>query len=86
MSQPVNPAPAAGGRFSVLAIVAFIVAFFISILGVILGIVAVVQINRTGDRGKGLAIAAIIIGAIFFLIGIFTIPAAINNMQSLTTR
>lgn len=41
------------------------------LIGLILGIVALVQIKHTGEKGKGFAIAAIIIGFIWsFVVGI----------------
>jgi hypothetical protein len=54
-------------RYSVLAIVGFIVAFFISLVGLILSIIALVQIKRTGERGRGLALAGVILGAVFLV-------------------
>lgn len=54
-----------------LAIASFIVSLvsiclccFPSIIGLILGIIAALQIRDRGDKGKGFAIAAIIIGAV----------------------
>lgn len=47
---------------NVLAIVGFIGAFFISIAGIVLGHIALSQIKRTGEGGRGLALAATIIG------------------------
>lgn len=46
-----------------LAIAALVCSFFCGILGIILGIVAIGQINKTNEGGKGLAIAGIAIGA-----------------------
>ncbi|HEV7812770.1 MAG TPA: DUF4190 domain-containing protein [Leifsonia sp.] len=62
-------APAQRG-YNTMAIVAFILAFFISIVGIILGFVALSQIKKTGEQGRGLAIAAIIIGFVEIAIGI----------------
>ena len=45
-----------------LAIAALITSFFVSILGIILGFVALNQIKSTGEQGRGLALAGIIIG------------------------
>ncbi|MEO7018394.1 MAG: DUF4190 domain-containing protein [Leifsonia sp.] len=59
---PVQP------RYNTLAIVAFVLAFFTTIIGVILGFVALSQIKRTGEQGRGLAIAAIIIGFVEFAV------------------
>ena len=61
-------------RWNVMAIVAFIASFFISILGIILGFIALSQIKRTGEQGRGLALAAVIIGFVALALGlIFTI-------------
>ena len=54
--------PAQSDKFNVLAIVGFIAAFFVSIVGIVLGFIALSQIKRTGEKGRGLALAAIIIG------------------------
>ncbi len=48
--------------YNTMSIVALVLAFFFSIVGVILGFVALSQIKRTGEQGRGLAIAAIIVG------------------------
>jgi len=50
--------------------VGFILAFFVNLVGVILGFVALSQIKRTGEQGRGLAIAAIVIGFISLVLGI----------------
>jgi peptidyl-prolyl cis-trans isomerase B (cyclophilin B) len=60
----------AQSRWNVLAIVAFIAAFFVSIVGIILGFIALSQIKRTGEQGRGLALAAVIIGFAAFALGI----------------
>jgi len=62
-------APAQPG-WNTMAIVAFVATFFISILGIILGFVALAQIKRTGEQGRGLALAAVIIGFVALAIGI----------------
>ncbi len=63
-------------KTNVLAIVALVLAIACGPIGLILGIVALVQTNKTGQKGKGLAIAATIIGAISLLLWlVFAIPA-----------
>ena len=79
--QPYGGAPAARG-YNTMAIVAFILAFFVNVVGIILGFVALSQIKKTGEQGRGLAIAAVIIGfaeiviGIIFFIAIVAIVAA----------
>ena len=62
-------APAQPG-WNTLSIVAFVATFFISILGIILGFIALSQIKRTGEQGRGLALAAVIIGFVEVAIGL----------------
>ena len=56
--------------YNVLAIVSLVLAFFFSIVGVILGFISLSQIKRTGEQGRGLAIAAIIVGCAEIVLGI----------------
>jgi peptidyl-prolyl cis-trans isomerase B (cyclophilin B) len=67
-----QPAPV-GQKTNVLAIVALILGIVIPIGGIICGPIALSQIKRTGEAGRGLAIAGIIIGIVFTLIGIIAI-------------
>lgn len=62
-----QPQPAG---YNTMSIVAFILAFFVSIVGIILGFVALSQIKRTGEQGRGLALAAVIIGFVEVAIGV----------------
>lgn len=56
-------------RINTLSIAAFVSSFLIGVSGVILGIIALNQIKTTGERGRGLAIAALIVGCAYM--GIF---------------
>ena len=49
----------------VLSIISIFGIGLAGLVGFILGIIALVQINHTKERGKGLAIAAIIVGFIW---------------------
>ncbi|MGV3103235.1 DUF4190 domain-containing protein [Rothia sp. 88186D007BW] len=53
-----------------MAILSLVFAFLINIVGVILGFIALNQIKRTGEKGRGLAIAGIVIGALSLLASI----------------
>jgi uncharacterized protein YacL len=57
-------------KTNVLAIVSLVSAFFISIVGIITGHIALSQIKKTGEQGRGLAIAGLIIGYVGLVIGI----------------
>jgi len=73
--MPTPPAytPAASSdRYNTLAIVGFILAFFVSLGGLIVSIIALGQIKRTGERGRGLALAGAIIGGLSLVIGIIS--------------
>lgn len=66
-SAPQNQAPTASpivaqGQTNGLAIAALIVVFFSSVIGLILGHVALAQIRQSGQPGRGLALAAVVIG------------------------
>jgi hypothetical protein len=64
------PAPA---KTNSLAIAALVSSFFISLLGVILGHIALNQIKTTGEGGRGLAIAALIIGYVSMALAVVII-------------
>ena len=49
-------------KTNVLAIVSLVLAFFISIGAIICGHIALNQIKRTGENGRGLAIAGLVLG------------------------
>ena len=62
------PAPAAAvasERTNVLAIVAFVLSFVVTVGGIVCGHVALRQIKRTGEQGRGLALAATVLGYVF---------------------
>jgi len=48
-------------KYNTFAILAIIFGFLLYPLGLIFAIIALVQIGKSGEKGKGLAIAAIII-------------------------
>jgi Domain of unknown function (DUF4190) len=49
-------------RTNTLAIVGFVLAFFFHIGAVVCGHIALAQIRHTGEQGRGLAIAALVLG------------------------
>ncbi|QBE48052.1 DUF4190 domain-containing protein [Leucobacter triazinivorans] len=57
-----QPAYAPAPPTNTLAIIALVGAFFISLVGVICGHIALKQIARSGEGGRGLALAGLIIG------------------------
>lgn len=65
-------------RTNTLAIIAFISSFFISLAGVIMGHLALKQIKRTGEGGRGLAIAALVIGYAGIVFGLILLVVFIG--------
>lgn len=79
--QPGAPVPQPQ-KTNGLAIAGFVTSFFCSLIGLVLSAVALSQINKTGQGGKGLAVAGIVIGAVGFLFTILfwgAIGAAISG-------
>ncbi|MFD4421732.1 DUF4190 domain-containing protein [Agromyces sp. NPDC058484] len=68
---PAQP-PASTEKWNVLSIVAFVLSLVgFNVIAIVLGFIGLSQVKKTGERGRGLAIAAIIIG--FVSIAIFII-------------
>lgn len=64
---------------NVMAILALVFAFVFSPLGVVFGVVGRKQIARTGERGKGLATAGLVLGALFTILGVVLVIVAVSN-------
>lgn len=80
-SAPATSAPSTDGTpglapLSLLAVVAIALAFVAPIGGVVVGFIARHEVRRTGERGDGLAFAAILIGATLTLFGVL-VPGAL---------
>ncbi len=72
-------APAtAPAKTNTLAIAALISSFFVSLLGIILGHIALNQIKTTGEGGRGLAIAALVIGYVSLAFAVIFIIVALG--------
>ena len=73
--QPVVPA---SRPYNVLAIVGFVISLLgFNVIAIILGAVGLSQIKKSGDRGRGFALAAIWIGAISIVLFIIILIAGI---------
>ncbi|WP_439565241.1 DUF4190 domain-containing protein [Microcella sp.] len=59
-----------GPKTNTLAIVSLVLAFFISLGAVITGHIALSQIKKTGENGRGLAIAGLVLGYLGLVAGI----------------
>lgn len=67
-SNPYAAAPEQ--RTNVLAIISLVLAFVVSIGAVICGHIALSQIKRTGENGRGLAIAGLVLGYLGIAAGV----------------
>ncbi len=67
---PAQPTYAPVPRTNTLAIVGFVLSFFISLGAVIVSHIALSQIKRTGEGGRGFAIAGLVIGYAGIAIGV----------------
>ncbi len=72
-APPAPVGPPAAPKTNTLAIVAFIASFFVSLAGIICGHIALSQIKKRGEGGRGFAIAGLIIGYFSFVVGIITL-------------
>jgi len=57
-------------QWNVLAIVSFVGSFVISLVGVVCGFLALRQIRRTGERGRGLATTGVVLGFVGLAVGV----------------
>jgi len=69
-------------KTNVLAIISLVSSFFISIVGIVLGHIALSQIKRTGEGGRGLAIAGLVIGYIGLVLGIIWVIFVMGMVAS----
>ena len=53
-----------------MAIVGFVMSFFNGLIGLIFSIIGMSQIKKTGEPGKGYALAGIIISAVSMFLGL----------------
>ncbi|KQS17296.1 DUF4190 domain-containing protein [Frigoribacterium sp. Leaf186] len=87
MSNTAMPQSAgSAARYNVLSIVGFILAFVFSLAGLIVSLIALSQIKKTGERGHGLALAGVILSAVFIILSIVyvvaVVPALMNSMPT----
>ncbi len=61
-----------------LAISSLVTAFLVPLVGVILGHVAISQIRKTGQGGRGLALAGLIIGYVLLAVNIVAVIAFVT--------
>lgn len=64
------PTMAPPAKTNVLAIISLVSAFFVSLAAIICGHIALNQIKRTGESGRGLALAGVILGYVGLVFGL----------------
>ncbi|NQX16047.1 DUF4190 domain-containing protein [Rathayibacter sp. VKM Ac-2857] len=62
----------ATGPTNVLAVLSLVLSFFVSIAAVVCGHIALAQIHRSGERGRGIAVAGLSIGYAGMVLGALT--------------
>ncbi|GAA0998202.1 DUF4190 domain-containing protein [Subtercola frigoramans] len=77
-----SPVAAKTNVISIVALVLSIIGF--TVVGIILGFVGLNQVKKTGEAGRGLAIAAIVIGFIELVLGIILIIVYVAALASIS--
>jgi hypothetical protein len=77
LPAPTTTAPAYAPPMNTLAILALVLSFVVSIGGIVCGHLALAQIKRTGESGRELALAGLIVGYVFTGIGVLAVIASI---------
>lgn len=70
-TTPANTANAQSTQNNGMATAGFIVSFFSSLIGIILCIIGLNRAKTMGGKGKGMAIAGIIIGVVGWILNLF---------------
>ena len=84
-NQDQNIKPTSHPKTNVLAIVSLVMAFFVPLIGLILSIVALNQIKKSSESGKGIAIAGIVI-SIIVMLAQFIIVVAFSIIVATTPK
>lgn len=86
---PVPAQSAPSEKWNVLSIVAFVLSIVgFNVVAIVLGFIGLNQVKKTGERGRGLALAAIIIGfvsLVFIIIWVIAGIALVASNPELTT-
>jgi len=72
----------ASSKTNALSVIGLIFAFFVPLVGLICSIIGLAQAKKKGEKGKGLAIAGIIISVIVGLLQILTIVLIVLAVNS----
>lgn len=83
--MPYGPAYPVEAPMNTLSIVSLICAFFFSPAGLVCGIVSLGQIKRTGERGKGMAIAGVVISVVKMVIEVLIVVLTMAVVTTTTS-
>lgn len=83
MPSPPNPVPGAAMPTNSMAIAALVSALVFAPLGIVFGHISLSQIKRTGENGRGLAIAGLVIGYVGVAIGLLCLAVVIITIISI---
>ncbi|WP_439689776.1 DUF4190 domain-containing protein [Curtobacterium sp. SP.BCp] len=67
-------------RTSTIAIVAIILAIVVPIAGIVVGIIARREVARTGEEGRGLSTAAIIVGIVLSILTVLPLLLVLPDL------
>jgi len=81
---PPYPGYAPARQTNTLAIAALVSALVFAPLGIVFGHVSLSQIKRTGEEGRGLALAGLIIGYVLTVLTVLTVIVAVAALYFLT--
>jgi uncharacterized membrane protein len=77
--------PPQSQKTNLLAILSLVGAFVFPLAGLILGIIALKQIKQTGEQGRGLALAGIIISAVYMVVVVIIMIVSFSLAASIGT-
>ncbi|UVJ40578.1 thioredoxin domain-containing protein [Arthrobacter sp. CJ23] len=80
--QAYPPPPSLPPRTEPLAIASLVCSFFICLLGIVFGHIALSRIRRSGDGGRGLAVAGLVIGYTALAAGTIAAMVAVTLLAS----
>ncbi|MBT1164393.1 DUF4190 domain-containing protein [Bifidobacterium felsineum] len=74
--------PRIAQRYNSFAVGGFVASFFVSIIGIVLSVIGLSEIKKQGGKGRGLAIAGIVIGTVKIIAEIILIIVVIIGAVS----
>jgi hypothetical protein len=81
MTNPSAQPPTAPIRpTNTLAIIALVLGFVVPIGGVVVGLIALPQLRRTGEAGRGLAITGIVAGAVISVFSVLPVLLVLPDL------